>query len=477
MVIRNGSADRMLFYVRPTQHPARTANLVESLHAIVCESSTYALFKSSPRTNIKQRFNVVYLCTSTFLRHFQTLNLWGGSPKHYSHLLGVGKSNRKGSTPASRFESAYTVIEFGTATPIGIVATEVLRRYAAKLRTGIYTLYERLCVFPQESSELINYKVACAAPTADPALTADVPELPVAATPAPTLDNVLQSMLAVHTDVRRLLPPTTSPQPYAGNHFASWSRAVFPPKHLQQSDAYIIRQLEESPLKAAMLANDVGTVLMYYQHCKDMMAQNGYCSAYPTLVLMPSSLVAQTFYECEATFGDMLSFRCFFGYRQTKVLKNEILSEALPADNMKSRMESYGAKRYCNVALVSAPGGTGKTTALSTLTLGGLHCSGGGMVYGSGLTGRRGNRPGGLLSRYAPRSSAFSRSSASFEALAAFSWARFLRSALYTADCSSVMSLMPYGRSIRGECEQGIDIGEKSFQGLVGRNECRDFRD
>ncbi|KAK3487623.1 uncharacterized protein B0T23DRAFT_363679 [Neurospora hispaniola] len=69
---------------------------------------------------------------------------------------------------------------------------------------------------------------------------------------------------------------------------------------------------------------------------------------------------------------------------EDKILKQQILEEALPSD--RTRLELYGAKRYCNVALVGVPGGTGKTITLSTLTLGGLHCLHGGKVYGSGPT-------------------------------------------------------------------------------------------
>ncbi|KAK3386384.1 hypothetical protein B0T20DRAFT_491693, partial [Sordaria brevicollis] len=65
-------------------------------------------------------------------------------------------------------------------------------------------------------------------------------------------------------------------------------------------------------------------------------------------------------------------------------LKTEILAEAISSDRL--RLERYGHERHYNVALVSGPGGTGKTTALSTLTLGGLHSLNGGKVYGSGPT-------------------------------------------------------------------------------------------
>ncbi|KAK3386396.1 P-loop containing nucleoside triphosphate hydrolase protein, partial [Sordaria brevicollis] len=66
------------------------------------------------------------------------------------------------------------------------------------------------------------------------------------------------------------------------------------------------------------------------------------------------------------------------------VLKDAILMETLAHD--KARMERYGSNCQYNIALVAAPGGTGKTTALSTLTLGGLKSSRGGKVFGSGPT-------------------------------------------------------------------------------------------
>ncbi|KAB5549643.1 P-loop containing nucleoside triphosphate hydrolase protein [Coniochaeta sp. 2T2.1] len=64
------------------------------------------------------------------------------------------------------------------------------------------------------------------------------------------------------------------------------------------------------------------------------------------------------------------------------VLRESVLQIALPED--KARMERYASNRPLGIALVAAPGGTGKTTALATFALGGLYSSGGGKVYGSG---------------------------------------------------------------------------------------------
>lgn len=73
----------------------------------------------------------------------------------------------------------------------------------------------------------------------------------------------------------------------------------------------------------------------------------------------------------------------FFEIRNL-VLKKAILNDALP--NNKSRIINYGTNCYYNVALVSVPSSTGKTTTLNTLMLGSLNYSGSRKVYGSGPT-------------------------------------------------------------------------------------------
>ncbi|KAI0120581.1 hypothetical protein BJ170DRAFT_600523 [Xylariales sp. AK1849] len=90
----------------------------------------------------------------------------------------------------------------------------------------------------------------------------------------------------------------------------------------QLVDAYIIWQLERSVLRGSLLANEVGTgktitaialmILDYNEICRKSDAGEPF-EARPSLMVVPASLVGQTFSEVTKYFGGIIELKCCYG--------------------------------------------------------------------------------------------------------------------------------------------------------------------
>lgn len=98
--------------------------------------------------------------------------------------------------------------------------------------------------------------------------------------------------------------------------------ADFTVMHHQLVDAFLLWMMENSVLRGALMANEVGigktitaicVIILDWLDMKRKAAEGEAIEAYPTLMVVPASLVGQTFNEVTKWFGGLIDIKCYYG--------------------------------------------------------------------------------------------------------------------------------------------------------------------
>ncbi|KAK8037865.1 hypothetical protein PG991_001211 [Apiospora marii] len=92
--------------------------------------------------------------------------------------------------------------------------------------------------------------------------------------------------------------------------------------HHQLVDAFLLWTMENSVLRGALMANEVGigktitaicVIILDWLDMKRRAAEGEPIEAYPTLMVVPAGLVGQTFNEVTKWFGGLIDVKCYYG--------------------------------------------------------------------------------------------------------------------------------------------------------------------